>query len=168
MKHPLEKGRSLRERSVRLQAQSKYLRKLVWEQHYETLLLMNIPVASKQECRGASPRITIVVATHPDVSPIRYTLEREVGMGEGEFIGSSGAATEFLRAELLAGMTRANIAQNTSDESKKQRNRREARKAYDAVLRFLPQTFLSHDEEEQIDSKLAELKSALRSLGEEV
>ncbi len=75
---------------------------------------------------------------------------------------------EFVRAELLAGMTRANIARNASDDSKKQRNRREARKAYDAILRFLSQTVPSQEEKDQIDSKLKELKSALRSLGEEV
>jgi hypothetical protein len=89
-------------------------------------------------------------------------------MRRKDFVSSSGAGTEFLRAELLAGITRANIAQNTLDESKEQRNRREARKAYDAILRFLPQTFLLLDEKEQIDSKLLELKSALRSLGEQV
>ena len=81
---------------------------------------------------------------------------------------SSGGGTEFIRAELLAGITRAHVAQNTSDESKRERNRHEARKAYDAILRFLPRTFLSQEEKEQIDSKLAELKSALRCLGEEV
>lgn len=90
-------------------------------------------------------------------------------MREGEFVaGLSGAGTEFLRSELLAGITRAKIAQSTLDASKKQRNRLEARKAYDAILRFLPQTLLSQEEKEQIDSKLTELKSALRSIGEEV
>ncbi len=89
-------------------------------------------------------------------------------MREAEFIVGSRAGTEFLRAELVAGMTRANIAQNTSNGSKKQRNRKEARKAYDAILRFLPQTFLRRDEKEQIDSRLVELKSALRALGEDV
>ncbi len=90
-------------------------------------------------------------------------------MKEDDFVaGSTGAGTEFIRAELLAGLTRANIARSTSDESKKQRNRSEARKAYDAILRFLPQTFLSQEEKEQIDSKLTELKLVLRSLGEEV
>ena len=90
-------------------------------------------------------------------------------MKEGEFVvGFTGAGTEFIRAELLSGMTRAKIAQNTSDESKRQRNRREARKAYDAILRFLPATFLSREEQKEIDSKLIELKFALRSLGEEV
>lgn len=90
-------------------------------------------------------------------------------MKESDFIfGSTGAGTEFIRTELLAGLTRANIAEYTSDESKKQRNRREARKAYDAILRFLPQTFLSQEEKEQIGFKLTELKFALRSLGEDV
>ena len=82
--------------------------------------------------------------------------------------GLSGAGTEFLRAELLVGITRAKIAQNTPDQDKKDRNRREARKAYDAILRFLPQTFLSQEEKEEIDFKLMELKVALRSLGEDV
>ena len=90
-------------------------------------------------------------------------------MKEGEFVsGSTGAGSEFLRAELLAGMTRANIARNTSDEIRRQRNRLEARKAYDAILRFLPATLLSREEKEQIESGLTQLKSALRSLGEEV
>lgn len=90
-------------------------------------------------------------------------------MKEGEFgFDFPNAGTEFLRAELLAGITRANIAQTTPDEDKKERNRSEARKAYDAILRFLPQTFLSQEEKEQIDAKLTELKFALRSLGEEI
>ncbi len=90
-------------------------------------------------------------------------------MREGYFVSRvNSAEMEFVRAELLAGITRANIARNASDESKKQRNRREARKAYDAILRYLPQTFPSQEEKDQIDSKLTELKFALRSLGEEV
>src|SRR5215467_14071524 len=76
--------------------------------------------------------------------PNRNTLEKEAMMKEGEFVlGFVGARTEFLRTELFAGITRTNIAQSTPDESKKQRNRREARKAYDTILRFLPQMFLS-------------------------
>lgn len=88
---------------------------------------------------------------------------------EGKFVfGSTWAGVHFLRAELLVGITRANIAENTSDESKKQRNRHEARKAYGVILHFLPRTFLSQDEKEQIDSRLKDLKFTLRSLGEEV
>lgn len=90
-------------------------------------------------------------------------------MKEGEFVfGSTGAGTEFLRAELLAGLTRARIAQNATTGSKRERNRLEARKAYDTILRFLPQTSLSQEDEEQIRSKLTELKFELQSLGENV
>jgi hypothetical protein len=89
-------------------------------------------------------------------------------MKEIEFAyGSSGAGTEFIRAELLSGLTRARIAQNTVNELKRDRNRVEARKAYDAILRFLPQTSLSHDEKEQIDSRVAELRFVLVCLGED-
>ena len=90
-------------------------------------------------------------------------------MKEGDLVfGSFGAGAEFLRSELLTGITRANIAQRTPDESKKLRNRRESRKAYDAVVRFLPQTLLSHEEKDEIDSKLTELKFLLQGLGEDV
>lgn len=89
-------------------------------------------------------------------------------MREGGFSSASdGAGLAFLRAELLAGFTRAKIAQDTTDERKRQRNRVEARKAYDAVLRFLPQALVSPDETEQIESKIAELKFVLTSLGED-
>lgn len=89
-------------------------------------------------------------------------------MREGGFpFGSDGAGLAFLRSELLAGFTRAKIAQDTTDERKRQRNRIEARKAYDAVLRFLPQTSVSPDETEQIESQIAELKFVLSSLGED-
>jgi len=90
-------------------------------------------------------------------------------MNEGEFVfGSVAAGTEFLRAELLAGITRAHIAQKTTNESKKDRNRHEARKAYDTILRFLPQTPLSQEDKEEINSKIAELKFVLRALGDDV
>jgi hypothetical protein len=89
-------------------------------------------------------------------------------MKEGEFAySSSGAGTEFIRAELLSGLTRARIAQNALDEQKRSRNRSEARKAYDAILRFLPQTLISEDEKGEIDSRIAELRFVLHSLGED-
>ena len=90
-------------------------------------------------------------------------------MKEGEFVfGSIGAGTEFLRAELLAGLTRARIAQNATTENKKVRNRLEARKAYDTILRFLPQTSLSQKDAQEIHFKVTELRFELQSLGEDV
>lgn len=90
-------------------------------------------------------------------------------MKEGEFVVASvGTRTDFLRAELLAGMTRAKIAQNATEDSKRERNRLEARKAYNTVLRFLPSAGLSQWERLGIDSKLTELRFVLQSLGEDV
>jgi len=90
-------------------------------------------------------------------------------MKEGEFVVASvGTRTDFLRAELLVGMTRAKIAQNATEDGKRERNRLEARKAYNTVLRFLPRTVLSQGERLGIESKLTELRFVLQSLGENV
>jgi hypothetical protein len=75
---------------------------------------------------------------------------------------------EFLRAELLSGLTRATIAGKAKDDQKRKRNCLEARKAHDTILRFLPQTPLSQEEQGEVESKLAELKAILRRLGENV
>lgn len=76
---------------------------------------------------------------------------------------------EFLRAELLTGLTLAKIARRTDHEDKKNRNRVNARKAYDSVLRFLPKTeHAMTDEWKEINEKLTQLKFELQSLGEEI
>jgi hypothetical protein len=48
------------------------------------------------------------------------------------------------------------------------RNRVNARKAYDALLHFIPKVPLTSEEAGEIKIKLAELKSELRLLGEDV
>jgi hypothetical protein len=85
----------------------------------------------------------------------------------GKFgLDASHAGIQFLRTELFAGLTRATIARNAEDDKKRQRNRLEARKAHDAILRFLPLTPLSQEEKADIESTLNELAFVLRSLGE--
>jgi hypothetical protein len=51
---------------------------------------------------------------------------------------TTAAETQFLRTELLAGLNFSKIALEGEDESKIERNRANARKAYDALLRFIP------------------------------
>ena len=75
---------------------------------------------------------------------------------------------EFLRTEIDTGLTMANIARKATHNDKKERNRTNARKAYDAILRFLPQSNLKADEEDQIKCGLAKLEAELRQLGEEL
>lgn len=65
-------------------------------------------------------------------------------------------------------MTLSRIASRASQPDTINRNRANAKKAYDTVLRFLPKTQLGDEEEVEIRSQLAKLKSALQSLGEQV
>ena len=75
---------------------------------------------------------------------------------------------EFLRAELATGLTFSKIALEARHASKVERNRVNARRAYDTVRHFAPGTSLSAEEALEIDSRTAQLKSALQQLGEDV
>jgi hypothetical protein len=75
---------------------------------------------------------------------------------------------QFLRTELTMGLTFARIALEARTESKFERNRANARKAYDALLHFTPGTSLSAEEAQEIGASTAQLKSALQQLGEDV
>jgi len=78
------------------------------------------------------------------------------------------AELEFLRAELTTGLTLSRIALDAKDEGKVDRNRVNARKAYDSVLHYMPKTFLPTPEWEEIKSRLAQLKAELKLLGEDI
>ena len=49
------------------------------------------------------------------------------------------AGVQFLRTELRVGFTSVKIAQAATDEAKRNRNRKNAQDAYEAVLRFSSQ-----------------------------
>ena len=78
------------------------------------------------------------------------------------------AEIEFLRAELLTGLTLTKIAREAKYEDKRKRNRLNARKAYDSILRFMPKTDMGNEELNDIRSRLEQLRSELRLLGEQV
>ena len=75
---------------------------------------------------------------------------------------------DFLRSELQTGLTLTKIASDATWRAKTERNRANARKAYDAVLRFSPRVSLSQDEKSEIKIKLDQLRTQLKMLGEEV
>ena len=75
---------------------------------------------------------------------------------------------DFLHAELLTGLTFSAIALTATYPGKKKRNTVNARKAYDAVLRFLPGSGLAPDQEAEIKIRLEELRGELQLLGETV
>lgn len=75
---------------------------------------------------------------------------------------------EFLRAEALTGMTFAKIALGSRHQEKIDRNRANARKAYDTLLRFMPQDNATAGPWDDVRARIAELKSHLQQLGEDV
>ena len=78
------------------------------------------------------------------------------------------AEIEFLRAELLTGLTLSKIAREARHDDKRERNRLNARKAYDSILRFMPKVDIVSEDLMDIRSKLEQLRSELQLLGEAV
>ena len=76
----------------------------------------------------------------------------------------------FLFAELRTGLTFANIAISASADKPEriERSRKNARKAYDTLLKFQPRTSLSEAERIKFAVGLDELKKALRKLGDSI
>jgi hypothetical protein len=74
----------------------------------------------------------------------------------------------FLRAELAVCLSHTKIARGAKRRDAIEQNRTNARKAYDAVLRFMPKVTLTPADETEIKTKLAELRSKLKLLGEDV
>jgi hypothetical protein len=85
-----------------------------------------------------------------------------------KLVDPTSAEIDFLRSELSTGLTLTGIAQDSRDQARRNRNRTNARKAYDAVKRFVPRVPLLPDEIGEINSKLEQLRSNLQRLGEEV
>lgn len=75
---------------------------------------------------------------------------------------------EFIRAEVLTGLTFAKIALGSRHQDKIDRNRVNARKAYDTLLRFMPRDNVTTEEWDEVRAKIAELKTQLQRLGEKV
>lgn len=73
----------------------------------------------------------------------------------------------FLMSDLNLAMTLTRIATDAAKNSaKRKRNQANARHAYDAVFRISRQALLTDGERQNIDARLAKLRSALEQLGE--
>lgn len=73
---------------------------------------------------------------------------------------------QFVNVELETGLTFMRIAIGARGRSKIERNRMNARKAYDSALHFLAAVSLNQEETRLVQEKLAALKSGLEKLGE--
>jgi hypothetical protein len=74
----------------------------------------------------------------------------------------------FLKTDLEAGITFAEIALGASDQEKLARNRENARKADQAVKHFLERIKLTSEERTELQGLQQKLASLLRQLGETV
>ena len=68
------------------------------------------------------------------------------------------ADVQFLYTELRVGFTAVKIAQTATNEAKRNRNRKNAQDAFDAVLRFLPKQTLTSRQVNELQSDLAKLQ----------
>ena len=78
------------------------------------------------------------------------------------------AEKDFLRSEIDTGLTLAKIALDAHRRDRRNRNRLNARKAYDTVMRFMPRVNLTPEETSEMKIRVEHLKAELVRLGEEV
>jgi hypothetical protein len=79
----------------------------------------------------------------------------------------SASGFEFLMTEVGTGLTFAEIALGAGDDLDKiERNTLNARKAYEAVLRFRDRVQMSEVQSEALDRKIKQLRTDLLQLGE--
>lgn len=75
---------------------------------------------------------------------------------------------EFLKIDLATALTFAEIARTSTEPERRERNRRNAARAYRGVSELLRRANLTPDEAEEIAKLTAELKQKLQTLGEPV
>jgi len=75
--------------------------------------------------------------------------------------------TDFLKVDLETALTFSGIAlQSKDDPVKRQRNRHNARRGYDVIVRLRKKVILDDYDERLISRKLQRLKAELKSLGD--
>ncbi len=73
---------------------------------------------------------------------------------------------DLIYADLDLALTLSQIARQTTDRDKSVRNRHNARRAYDALLKYMGSADLPRWDQEKITRRLAALKAILLKLGE--
>ena len=73
---------------------------------------------------------------------------------------------DLIRIDLGVARTSVKIAVDSTNREKILRNRGNARKAYDAVIRFLLTAEVEPNERKRLDREIASLKSSLIQLGD--
>lgn len=104
-------------------------------------------------------------------NPIRETNFAVKRPTTEEFLSAAArvnrAGADFLKIDVQTALTFSGIAlQSNSDEDKRRRNRKSARRGYDTILRLLQKVQLTAGEARSISHNMTRLKSELQQLGE--
>jgi len=78
----------------------------------------------------------------------------------------SRASGQFLKIDLETALTFLQIARETNDDTRRSRNIRSARKAYETVIKLSRKIQLADVDIQAINQTLEELKTRLADLGE--
>ncbi len=88
-------------------------------------------------------------------------------MTTADFNKVNAARIQAIFADLRVGLTLVQVARRAKPHSdRRARNQTNARKAYDAVVRFSKGLAFTPAEEQKLKDGLAEIKSTLQELGE--
>jgi hypothetical protein len=78
----------------------------------------------------------------------------------------NAANADFLKVDAETALTFTQLALDTDNEEKKQRNCKNARKAYDSILHLRKNVTFTSTQEAYLEEMLSRLKHNLTSLGE--
>lgn len=85
-----------------------------------------------------------------------------------QFDDLNRTGANFLLTDLDLAMTFLDVAATSRSEEVRQRNRRNARRAYDSVLALSSKLTLNEAETQTINARVLALKNRLQAMGEDV
>jgi hypothetical protein len=99
---------------------------------------------------------------HPNYAAAKPTIE-EILASETRF---KQTGTDFLKTDLETALTFSALALGTRDDEKRKRNRMNARKGYDTIVRLMGRLGPSKKDARFLARNMRRLKSELERLGE--
>ncbi len=115
-----------------------------------------------------SKATSALYASQQLLGPVEPKTHQQVASDQPRVLDSwsTAAIVSALKTDVKVGLTMATIACQAQHEAKRRRNQDNARLAYDTVAGKVQTLFLSQADQTYFDTRLAELRSALESLGE--
>ena len=118
-------------------------------------------------CASLQPRISLRIFKLNMSNKQITTIQKAVTRARRRLSQIERTGARFLTTDLGLAITLTRVAGGAAEDSEKRsRNLANARHAYDDVSRISRHASLTHNERQNVDHKLAELRTALERLGE--